>query len=311
MFFSIIIPVYNVESYLEACLKSVINQSFSDWEAICVDDGSTDDSFSIMEKYVHIDERIKVIRQANGGLSSARNTGMAAAKGDYILFLDSDDWLESNALEVLALKLDGEDLLCFSGRRYLEETNSYHSADRLVEKSYKSGVDYYNENALKYRDFAFVCVVLRAYRRSFLEQNALAFKEGLFHEDNHFTPLACYYAGRVKQIKDCLYDYRVRKGSIMTARGLRNRESLILIANELSHFFNRVESMEKTTVYRALTQYYQMAFMGNTKEGDRKLLKLIDWKAYRIVSRTSLRHRLQYVAMRISPAFFRLVNGIG
>lgn len=311
MLFSIIIPVYNVEDYLDACLESVVNQSFSDWEAICVDDGSTDGSSAILERYINKEKRIRVLKQANGGLSAARNAGMAAAKGDYVLFLDSDDWLENNALEVLNGELNGEDLLCFSGRRFIEEKNVFHSPDRLAKKKHEKGIDYYNENALVSRDFAFVCVVLRAYRRLFLEQYALRFKEGVFHEDNLFTPLVCYYAGHVKQISNCLYDYRVRKGSIMTAQSLRNRESIVLIANELSNFFIKIDGFDKTTLYRALTQYYQMAFVGNASEEDRQLLRLIDWKAYRNVSRTKLRHRLQYFAMRISPKVFRMINGVG
>ena len=99
MRFSIIIPVYNVEKYLRDCLDSVLGQSFSDWEAICVNDGSTDHSASILEEYASRDIRITVISQPNGGLSAARNTGMNAAKGDYVIFLDSDDWLEADALK--------------------------------------------------------------------------------------------------------------------------------------------------------------------------------------------------------------------
>ena len=94
MLFSIIIPVYNVEKYLRDCLDSVLAQTYPDWEAVCVNDGSTDGSSVILEEYSSKDSRFKVFNQANGGLSLARNTGLDEAKGDYILFLDSDDWLE-------------------------------------------------------------------------------------------------------------------------------------------------------------------------------------------------------------------------
>ena len=177
MKFSIIIPVYNVEQYLRECLDSVLGQTYSDWEAICVNDGSTDGSAAILEEYVVKDKRFKIVTQPNGGLSSARNTGMEVAKGDYIVFLDSDDWLELDALETLAKNLDGEDMLCFSGRRYFEDEKKYRQSDNLNERSYSSGMDYYNGNALQSRDFAFVCVVLRAYRRDFLVHNHLLFKQ--------------------------------------------------------------------------------------------------------------------------------------
>ena len=109
MKFSIVIPVYNVEPYLPECLDSVLNQTLSDWEAVCVNDGSTDNSSVVLEDYASKDSRFRVITQPNGGLSAARNTGMKAALGDYVLFLDSDDWLEPNALLVLSEHLNGED----------------------------------------------------------------------------------------------------------------------------------------------------------------------------------------------------------
>ena len=159
MLFSIIIPVYNVDKYLQACLDSVLGQTFSDWEAICVNDGSSDGSAAIMEEYAAKDDRIKVINQLNAGTATARNTGLRAALGDYIFFLDSDDWLEPDSLQIIANRLHGEDILCFSGKRYFESTGDYHPADVLPEKTYEKGMDYYNENALLHRDFAFVCVV--------------------------------------------------------------------------------------------------------------------------------------------------------
>ena len=109
--YTVVIPVYNVEAYLRQCLDSVAHQTFPDWEAICVNDGSTDGSATILEDYASKDGRFKIVAQPNRGLSAARNTGMDAAKGEYILFLDSDDWLEPNALEVLSENMNGEDML--------------------------------------------------------------------------------------------------------------------------------------------------------------------------------------------------------
>ena len=91
MLLSIIIPVYNVEQYIEECLDSVCTQSFVDWEAICVNDGSTDRSLSLLQEFASRDRRIHVVSQSNAGLSAPRNTGLKAASGEYVLFLDSDD----------------------------------------------------------------------------------------------------------------------------------------------------------------------------------------------------------------------------
>lgn len=299
MTFSIVIPVYNVEAYLRECLDSVINQSFGDWEAICVNDGSTDESASILEEYALKDSRFQMITQPNSGLSAARNKGLDVAKGEYLLFLDSDDWLEPKALEVILGKLSGEDMLCFSGRRFFEEERSFKPSDVLPENTYQSGMDYFNENALSKRDFAFVCVVLRVYRRLFLAEYNLRFKEGIFHEDNLFTPIVCYYAHQVKQINTCLYNYRVRINSITTTVDMKRLTDLMETANELAAFFIPKQGFDKTVVYRAITHHYQMAFVETPKEERKAMERLCDWGLYRKVSRTKLRHRWNYLRTRL------------
>lgn len=299
MKFSIVIPVYNVEPYLRECLDSVLNQSYADWEVVCVNDGSTDGSTAILEEYALKDVRFNIITQPNGGLSAARNTGIKEAKGDYILFLDSDDWLEHDALQVLSEHLKGEDMLCFSGKRFFEETNSFNPADELPENGYDSGMAYYNENALLHRDFAFVCVVLRAYKRAFLVENNLRFKEGIFHEDNLFTPMACFYAKSVRVINANLYVYRVRANSITTTPNLKRRKDLMGTANELAAFFISKSDFDKKVVYRAITHHYQVVFLDVSKQDKKDLKVLCDWKRYRQVSRTKLRHRWNYLKNRV------------
>lgn len=295
MRFSVIIPVYNVEAYLCDCLDSVLNQTFADWEAICVDDGSTDCSGKILEEYAANDSRLKVLAKRNGGLSSARNAGVNVAKGDYVLFLDSDDWLEPNALETIANALSDEDMLCFSGRRYLEATKSFNPTDQLPEKAYDSGIEYYNENALLYRDFAFVCVVLRAYKRVFLNENKLRFKEGIYHEDNLFTPIACCCAHGVRVVNECLYDYRIRTNSITTSFDFKHKRDFMTIANDLATFFIPKQGFDKTTVYQAITHHFQAAFLKVERQERKALVQLCDWNSYRTVSRTKLRHRWNYL----------------
>lgn len=309
MLFSIIIPVYNVEKYLRECLESVLCQTYEDWEAICINDGSTDGSATILEEYAAKDSRFKVISQSNGGLSVARNSGLEAASGDYVLFLDSDDYLEKDALSVIAESLSNEDLLCFSGRRFFDESGEYEKADDLPKDSFETGWEYYSKHALDKRNFAFVCVVLRCYRRAYLLENRLRFKPGIYHEDNMFTPLACYYAKKVKVIPDALYDYRVRGSSIMTTRSLKHKEDIISIANSLAAFFVEKNGIERTTVYKALTHHYQSVFATeSSRKEEKRLLSMVDWKMYKAVSRTKARHRIQYLALRISPALFRVIS---
>ena len=309
--FSIIIPLYNVEQYIGECVESIADQSFNDYEAIFVDDGCTDSSVIIVEELASKKGiPFKLIHQSNQGLSAARNAGLKEASGEYVLFLDSDDWIEPDTLSTLAKNINDEDLICFSGRRYFEDSDNFEEADLLEGRSYETGWDYYSENALRQRKFAFVCVVLRAYRRQYLLDNNLFFEQGIKHEDNLFTPLACFYAKKVKVIPTVLYNYRIRGNSIMTSRGLQNRKDIIHIANTLAIFFTEHPEIDKTVLYQALTHHYQSSFSNCTGAVDKEILPIVNWKAYKTVSRTKLRHRIQYCAMRISPSLFRLVNKI-
>ena len=299
MHFSIIIPVYNVDKYIQECLDSVLGQSFSDWEAICVNDGSTDRSAAILEENAAKDNRIKVINQSNSGTATARNTGLRAAQGDYIVFLDSDDWLESDSLRILANRLNSEDILCFSGKRYMESTGEYLPADVLLEKSYEKGMDYYNENALLRRDFAFVCVVLRVYNRDFLMRNGLYFDDDTSYEDNLWVPITLYHAQTVTVIPDVLYIYRIREGSKMQEVSLNRKKDLLKVANRLAAFFIPKTGFDKAVVYRAITHHYQVVLMSSSKSDWNVLCELCNWSLYYKVSRTKIRHRINFVKNKI------------
>ena len=124
---SVVLPVYNVANYLRKCLDSLVNQTFEDFEVICVNDGSTDLSLGILEGYALSDSRFKIISQENKGLSGARNTGIQHVQGKYVLFVDSDDWLEENALEELYNHVKGfdSDITMFKFRYYNEDTNEF------------------------------------------------------------------------------------------------------------------------------------------------------------------------------------------
>ena len=293
MKFSIIIPIYNIEAYLPQCLESLQKQDFTNCEVICVNDGSTDRSRAILAEWEGRLPQMKVIDRENGGLSAARNTGLEAAKGDYVLFVDGDDWVEPNMLNALAQAIGGEDMVCFACRRTDSGTHDTLPAEE------SNGWEYYNCHALEHRETPFVCVWQRCYRRRFLIDNNLRFREGILHEDNEFTPRACLKAKSVKVIPDVLYNYRVREGSIMTTRGLRSKESLVVIGNELSEWFAKEKGIDKTTAYRALTQCYQMAFLDSTREERQHLRSIVDWKAYRRVSRTKLRHKLNFLRSKL------------
>ena len=297
--FSIIIPVYNVEAYLRDCLNSVLAQTYADWEAICINDGSTDGSLAILQEYASKEPRMHIIDQSNRGLSAARNIGIKAANGDYIFLLDSDDWIVPDALERLSKRINGQDLICFTGQKYNEQDQTYMPSDVLTPAIYSNGMTYYYANALKSYAFPFVCAVLRLYRRAFLQAQNLSFKEGIYHEDNLFTPIACYYARKVTVIPDSLYVYRIRVNSIMTKAEPKRLSDLVLVANSLAAFFVSKKIKDTAIFYRAITHHYQVALSNPYALVRQYVLPEMDWELYYQVSRTKLRHRLNYLKYRI------------
>ena len=297
--FSIIIPVYNVEAYLRECLDSVLAQTCSDWEAICVNDGSTDGSLDILQEYAAKDARFRFIDQHNKGLSAARNAGIDAAEGEYIFLLDSDDWIVPDALERLSKRINGQDIICFAGQKYNEQDKTYRPADVLTPAMYSNGMTYYYANALKSYTFPFVCAVLRLYRRAFLLEHNLLFKEGIYHEDNLFTPMACYYARRVYVILDSLYIYRIRAHRIMTTAQPKRFADMAYVANQLAEFFIPKEKLNKAILYRVITHHYQVALSAPYGIVRKYVLPELDWRLYYEGSRTKPRHRLNYLKYRI------------
>lgn len=306
--YSIIIPVYNVENYLHDCLDSVLNQTYEgNYEVICVNDGSTDGSLEILDKYKEEVSSLIVISQDNKGLSEARNTGLRAAKGDYIFFLDSDDWIEPNTLEVLSKNINGEDFIGFNGRRYFED-GTQEEPDMGITESNIVGWEYYNKYALDRRKFHFVCAVIRIYKRDFLLENNLFFEPGIYHEDNLFTPIACYYAKNVKIIPDILYVYRIRVGSITQKPNKKRIFDMIRVANKLSDFFILKTDIDKLVLYREIAGEYFSVYMppkSDVLENDfSEVKKAINWDNFKTVSVYPRHKRIYYLISRW-PVLFK------
>lgn len=213
---SVIIPVYNVEKYLEKCIDSVINQSYSDLEIILVNDGSTDSSGKMCKKYSEIDNRIKVINKKNGGLSDARNKGLDIATGEYIAFLDSDDWVDINLyknLYYLISKYNADISVCNFKRVYLED-------DKLSDVEEKIEV-YTNTEAIEQiyyeseKSTQTIIVWNKLYKKHILKD--MRFPKGKIHEDEFLTPLLLYRATKVVYTNKQLIYYRQVQGSIMNS----------------------------------------------------------------------------------------------
>lgn len=221
---SVVIPVYNTEKYLRECLDSVLRQSLREFEVVCVNDGSTDSSRRILEEYARSDHRVSIIDQANRGPSAARNAGLAAARGEYIYFLDSDDFIDCQALgRLYDQALEGRlDILFFSGSTFFEDEN-LENGFKVKKNKYLR--DLHDFEIMPGRRL-YVCMVstgsytpavsLQFFKREFLVDSRLTFFEDILHEDILFSFLVILRAERVKYIPDVLFHRRVRSGSIMT-----------------------------------------------------------------------------------------------
>ena len=216
---SVIVPVYNVEDYLNTCVESVLEQKEESVEIVLVDDGSSDGSGSICDELAKKAANISVIHKKNGGLSSARNAGLQRARGTYILFLDSDDYLETDACRVLMDRVRdyGElDAVVFNGTEDCGERKAPMRKQDNCIGTVVCGRDYLVK-CYQNRNLS-VEACLYMYRRAFLQENGLCFKEGILHEDVEFTPRALLSAERVLETPERLYHYVIREGSISTSK---------------------------------------------------------------------------------------------
>ena len=246
---SVIVPVYNVEDYLSCCLDSVLSQTFFDIEVICVNDGSEDNSRNILETYQKQDNRIKIIDKQNGGLSSARNTGMKAATGEFICFVDSDDWIEHDMLEQLYDNITGNstDIVMCGVKLFDESTQEYIKEDSyfnlsVFDKKFDNKVFSYEDT----KSFLMEVPVMawnKLYRRSFLIDCKAEFPNGKIFEDGPFFFSIYFKTKCISIVRKLLYNYRInREGSIIKQGG----EKFFDIIDVVNLMFNEIQ---KTTIF--------------------------------------------------------------
>lgn len=212
---SVIIPVYNVEEYLEECLNSVCNQTLTDIEIICVNDGATDNSGEILHTFAKKDKRIQVIEQENAGLSAARNTGLKYATGEYITFLDSDDWISLDYYETLykSAKENDADIAVGNVLNYINAAKmSFSHAFKYSFTDTKHIITEYQDKQMLLQS----CVVWhKLYKRSLIFDNRLQFYHGKMVEDFPFTFMAVALANKIVRCPFTFLYYRQRETSIM------------------------------------------------------------------------------------------------
>lgn len=265
---SVIIPCYNVEKYLPECLDSVIGQTFSDIEIICVNDGSTDNTLNILEKYKKQDKRIKIINQENKGLAISRNIGLDKAHAEYVYFLDSDDYISRDCIEKLYNQTEKDkcDIVIGGVNVYPENKNDDFCVSRAT--SLQSWFSYNpvqklqitEQNSDEYYGKIYCCAWNKLYKRKFLIDNDIYFiNKKCFHEDNGFwlKVLACNPV--ISTINTKTYFYRIRNSSITEMTESDKKLHVLHLKDSLSDALFFAKSKNNKTLSNFM--YYEIYTM--------------------------------------------------
>lgn len=265
MFLSVIVPAYNVEQYIDKCIESLINQDIDDYEIIIVNDASTDKTVDKVINWKN-DRIIFVNKEKNSGLSSTRNEGMKIAKGKYIAFVDSDDYLEFNSFSKLKKQIeDMKEIDAIYMGYYLHRYNR-------IEKYY----DFYSEKNRKFKATSFLKYELKhrgipvpacfaVYRREFLEKNNILFRVGILHEDELWSPTILFKADLVATTNICIYHYIIRSGSITQKKDrTQNGIDKLYICKQL---FEMTKSQLDENVKKLMNNHISMLYMKAMCEG--------------------------------------------
>ena len=286
---SVIIPVYNVEEYLDKCIKSVLNQTFSgELEVILVNDGSTDKSPMICDKYALIDKRIKVIHKKNGGLSSARNAGIDVATGNYIAFLDSDDFWIKNTINnfVEIAEKTSADILVGNAVRYIHKESRYTSYPNNIKnevkiKSTRNKLLYILKPQNRFQWHVWKCI----YKADLIKNNKLYFKEGLLFEDVEWLPRVLTCANSIEIVDKIFIAYRYQRPNSITvdpSKTIRRLMDMIRVVNSLSIYFKDmpIDKELKKRFYINFSEIYIYVFLRQVLIKDicsKRLLKKLSY----------------------------------
>lgn len=264
---SIVIPIYNVEEYLCQCIKSVIGQTYDNLEIILVDDGSPDSSPDLCDEWAKKDSRIVTIHKENGGLSDARNAGLLVATGDYILYVDSDDYLDADTVEwmVCCAGEYGADIVACTCRRTNGEDIEKHLTNQIVEGS-----------GIEMLEFAFANELWFAWGKLIKTKIAkeCPFVKGLIYEDVENTPRVFLKASKIVFSLDGRYHYRIRTNSIMGENKNVPRDDIVKVIGMDCEFISnaKISTVEKNRMYSSLFKQlvynYNIALRANSCKAD-------------------------------------------
>lgn len=259
---SIIVPIYNTEKWLRRCVDSILAQSYADFELLLVDDGSTDRSGAICDEYAASDNRIIALHKQNGGVASARNFGLGLAKSDWIMYVDGDDWLEADAIQLLIEKASEKDYdivftdfwFDYSDRRVVGHTYDWN----------KQG----NEGLNEYLSTPWTCVWGNIHKKRLYSDNNLRSPEGIkYCEDFHLIIRLCFFADKIAKISKPLYHYRQQGYSVMHNLSKKTEADEQLMYVDTIEFFKQqgiYNEFKQAMAWRTLKASQDLALYVNT-----------------------------------------------
>ncbi len=260
---SVIVPVYNVEKYLDKCVQSIVSQTFNDIEIILVDDGSKDKSGRMCDEWSRRDKRVKVIHKENGGIADARNVGLSHSNGQWILFIDSDDWYEKqDHIETLLnfAQQNDSDIVCFNYKRFFEKTQSF-SAPLCRTDVTNPSLQFMVDNKIFTSS-----ACLKLIKKSILTKNNITFEKGVLSEDIEYNAKFLLTTDKISYCGDCFYIYRLRENSITNSISPKHVEDLLHIMDKLTTAENRTEEYNSFLAF----QYCTLLINAHIAKVDRK-----------------------------------------
>ena len=314
---SVIVPIYNVEKYLEKCINSLLSQTLEDIQIILVNDGSKDNSGNIAKEYEKNNkDRVIYVEKENGGLSDARNYGLKYATGDFIAFLDSDDYIEKNAYEEMYNKA-------------IEENADYVECDFIWEFPNKIRVDkqYPYKNKKEMLSFVRVVAWNKLIKRQLIIDNNLEFPKGLRYEDVEFTYKLIPYLNKISYISKPFIHYVQRDNSIINNQNARNAEIFEVLDNVIKYYREKniyedyKEEIEYTYARYVLCRSFTRMCKIRDKNVKKRLLKEVwenlntkfpKWKENRFLKEKNIKNlymrTINYFTFKCYSCVFSIVN---
>lgn len=298
--FSIIIPIYKVEKYLCECVDSVINQTFKNIEIILIDDGSPDNCPKICDEYARKDSRIIVMHKENGGLSSARNAGLEIATGEYVIFLDSDDYYcKNDFIEIVNRKLTDQtiDALFFQRRKYMDAIKEFLSQPVPYNLTSADCSSILYELAVQ--DKLEANASLKAIKRDYLIENELYFKAGIFSEDVEWFFRFAKNLKEIAVLNEIAYCYRIREGSITATITEKNINDVWYSVTTYGNSISQIEDEKKKQAllnYLAYQYFIVLGLSSAKLDKDKRKEWLLKVKKYKWLTSVAISRKTKLAA---------------